>query len=93
MTCTYQLVFGESTLESESREELKEFAKSIKGQYWEIFKVYSSSMVEHPTSKLNIMDMREIMKLHGRGWTSGSIAIKFSIPQSQIKKALRSMHI
>lgn len=88
----YELHFGEAIVHGEAIKELKEFAKSIT-QYYEIYKIYCSSMVEHPVSKLNIMDMREIVRLKERGWTSSAIANKFSVPQSQIRKISSSLHI
>lgn len=92
MTCTYQLVFGESTLDSDDLQELKDFSKTIK-VYWEIFKIHKSDLNEHKSRKITVTEMREIIQLRKKGWTYSGIATRFHCSSTRMSIILNSLNI
>ena len=87
----YELRFDGKVIESESLHALKRIAKGTEC-YYEIYVYYCpKTKFTEGNQKINILDMREILKLHQQQKTILTISQKFGVTRKTILNILRQM--
>ena len=73
-----------------TEDELRRLAATLRC-YWELHVYISSSMKTEEKGRMNIVDMREALRLNARGYTQRTLAKKYHVGEDYISKVLVQM--
>lgn len=85
----YELHYNKKVIPG-TQDELRRLAATLKC-YWELHVYISSSMRTEEKHRMNIVDMREALRLKERGYTNKSLAKKYHVCPDYMGRVLVQM--